>query len=183
MLTEESCPSEQRYLMLAARLNSRSFDEARASAIEWCTKHPDRVSEPNVAALEALRKTELSNQVAAFVTFSCYADIPSGRVYSAVFDCSLPQEMNSTSAELLFGIFWHRLPTNGLEHGHHQLAVFSFPAGFPPLLQRLPLCDGAMVDTGQRLGLCDAENWGAISASRAEPNYALKRTVRDEVSG
>jgi len=153
--------------MLAARLTSRRFAEDRKSVIKWCTENPTRLTASNVAALESLRTIDPAENVAAFITDSCYADIDKDRVYTAMFDPSCPGEVVETSARLLFSVFWRRLPMQGLEHGHHQLVVFDFPNGLPSLVERLPPCDTSTVDSGSWLGLCDIENWKAICEYRA----------------
>jgi hypothetical protein len=167
MRTEASCPPEHRYLMLAARLSSRRFDECRERAIEWCTENPTRLDASNLEALQLLRTIELGDDSAAFLTYSCYADIPKRRVYTAMFDSSRSGEVLETSATLILSVFWRCLPMLGLEHGHHQPVVFKFAGGLPSLVDSLPVCDSAMVDTAARwLGLCAAENWKTISEYR-----------------
>jgi hypothetical protein len=167
MLTEASCQPEHRYLMLAARLSSRRFDECRERAIEWCTENPTRLDASNLEALQLLRTIELGDDSAAFLTYSCYADIPKRRVYTAMFDSSRSGEVLETSATLILSVFWRCLPMLGLEHGHHQPVVFKFAGGLPSLVDSLPVCDSAMVDTAARwLGLCAAENWKTISEYR-----------------
>lgn len=176
MRTEESCRPEERYLMLTARLTEKHFAEARKAAIKWCAANSKRLSPSNKAALDALRVFEMSNQIIAFVSYSCYADIPKNRVYSTAFDSAREVEMSQTSASLLFGIFWRVLPTQGLEHGQHQVAVFNFPNGIPSLFETLPLYDGTELDNRRWVGLCDIQDWPAINAARSARNPFIERT-------
>ena len=168
MLSEDSVPPKDRVLTLAARLTERRFSQERLGAIAWCEENQGRLSESNLAALERLRKVELRENVVAFVVYRCYADIPKNRSYTTLFDCSHPSQGQATIAQLQVGIFMRQVPIESLEHGHHQVAVFEFPNGVPPLLEELPLCDEPQVNTRVRFGMCDAENWKEIRASKSD---------------
>ena len=157
MRTETSVDPVDRYLSLAARLTERRFLEIKTSAIAWCSENMSRLNPSNAAALDVLRTISLNQNLIALVIAHCYADIPKGRIYSAIFDRS-SMEIEETYSELILGIFWQRLPTEGLEHGHHQVVLFEFPKGVPSLLQRLPLCDGTQVSTVPNIGMCDIGN-------------------------
>jgi hypothetical protein len=168
MLTEDSVPPKDRVLTLAARLTEHRFSQERFGATAWCEENQGRLSESNLAALERLRKVELSENVVAFVVYRCYADIPKDRSYTALFDCSHSSQRQATVALLRVGIFMRQVPIEGLEHGHHQVAVFEFPNGTPPLLKELPLCDEPQVTTKVRLGLCDIDNWEEVRANKSD---------------
>jgi hypothetical protein len=173
MRTEASVPPADRYLSLAEKLTERRFIQEKEAVIAWCSDNAARLDTSNVAALELLRTLELTSNLIAVVVVGCYADIPQVRIYTAAFHRQDGLEVQETLAELRLGIFWSRIATEGLEHGHHQVAVLEFPKGVPPLLQRLPLCTGTQLQSVPDFGLCDIENWETIHAARAnaQPAY------------
>lgn len=159
MRTENQVAVGSRYLMLATRMSPQRFEIEKSAALDWCSAHSDRLGASNEAALADLRTFELGENSCAFILHSCYADIPAGRSYNAVFKLADAKIGGHTLARLRFAIFRRCLPMQSLEDGHHHLAVFDFPEGIPQLVLSLPvdLFDGGI--SHPTLGLCDAPTW------------------------
>jgi hypothetical protein len=176
MKTEAFVPISDRYLMLATILSAKRFARERRQSIDWCANNRSKLNAKDLVALDLLQdfELELHPNSRAFIIYCCYADIPAGRTYSAIFDRTNVEIGTETIAKLRFGIFWQRLPTQSLEDGHHQLAVFDFPQGIPAIVETLPidLNDGGM--SPARLGMCDVKVWDSIckQSNTKTPNLA-----------
>jgi hypothetical protein len=87
---------------------------------------------------QGLLNVPLPEDAIPFVIIHCYADVPGGTEYDLVFDPIDDFRSESTSASVMFGIIWERLPVRVLSHGWHQVALLRFPEGLPSLCHRLP---------------------------------------------
>ncbi|WP_386071298.1 hypothetical protein ACFJIW_11875 [Tahibacter sp. UC22_41] len=154
---ETNTAASERYLSLGCKLSQAAFENQRALALEWCTSNANSLNESGKEACRRLEAFSLNENTRALVVIHAYADIPAGRVYDLAFDLA-EQKRVATRAELLFGIFWRRLPVLSLAHGHHQLAVFCFAHGVPALIDDLPF------DKPERAvaALCGSSDWAAI---------------------
>lgn len=163
MQNETKVSPANRYLMLAANLSCKTFEQEKVRAIQWSTRNRSKLGVENFRALDQLAHCRLDNMTAALVVVHCYADISIGRRYTRLFDLNDYKTNTTTEAALQFGIFWGQMPIEDLQHGHHQLAIFKFPQGIPPLLASLP----TNPEAGQKLGLCDATDWPSISQNQS----------------
>lgn len=101
MRPETDVPIDGRYLELYTRVSSRRFDAERATALRWCSEHPERLTRPFSDALEELSALDsLPSNSAAFIQDAAYADIAPNRTYSAAFDLATPSIGSSCTARL-----------------------------------------------------------------------------------
>lgn len=118
MLPETEVPIEARYLELYSRVSSRRFDTERATALKWCSEHPERLTQQYSDALEELSALDsLPNNSTAFIQHAAYDDIVRNRTYGAAFDLATSSIGNLCTARLRLAIYWRKLPMLGLEHG------------------------------------------------------------------
>ena len=164
MQAEVLVPVEQRYLSLSAQLTEQYFIREKDAAIAWCLENTQRLDASNLAALDTLQSLRPGPKLIALWVVSCFADIPKDRSYTAAFRVQKEYDVEETCAILRLGIFWHRLPIEGLEHGHHQIAILEFPDGVPTVLRNLPRFDGVQPTAFPTFGMCDMENWSKIRA-------------------
>lgn len=160
--SEASVDPINRYLWLAARLSRNAFEKERRLAVHWCSENTGRLEASNRIALQELVECELTDSTVAMVMYGCYADIPSRRAFSAVFDTRDPSVSEETRAQIRFAIYSHRLPVLSLEDGHHSLIVVNFAAELPKLISSLPVLELGQVPASGSVGLCDLDDWNAI---------------------
>jgi hypothetical protein len=168
MRSEDETPAAERRLLLWRRLSAAAFEAEKEAAVQWSRAHGERLEAPNRRALAMLKSFSLSESTRALVVIHCYAEIPPDRTYDLTFDLESWTRV-STTATLLFGIFWQRVPIASLEHGHHQVAVFHFPNGVPPLIDTLPVDSLDQALWNPTVALCDSVDWAQIRGAEANP--------------
>lgn len=163
MQLEDAVPIGSKYLSVGARLSPERFLSEKNAVIEWCRSNRERLDSSHETALADLTHFDLNSNSCAFIVIACYADIPAGRTYDAVFRFDDISVGSTTIAKLRFGLFWRRLPIHALEHGHHQVAVFDFPEGVPAIVTDVLPVDMVESPIGHTtLCLCDSTTWDYV---------------------
>jgi hypothetical protein len=170
--SEEATPAEERQLKIRYRLSTARFLVEREAALNWSAENGSKLEGPYLSAYKELQAFSPSENYRALIVEHCYADIPSGRKYDVIFDERHPLSATPCTAIFRLGIFWRRLPILSLEHGHHQIALFHFPAGVPTLIDSLPL-DTDLDDSNSGIILCDSNTWHHLSARKSREGGGL----------
>jgi hypothetical protein len=180
MRTIADTPPNERYLMVAERVSREAWAGICQNVRDYVTSNLDGDhSNYSDAYILRLIDAPIPQSSYPFVVLFAYADIPADTKWNVAFDPANDLAIESTNAVLQFGVFWGRIATSALEHGHHQIAVIDFPNGLPSVIASLPI--DANSQSYDHVVLCDAQDVDAIQNRReivAEPNDATERRSR-----
>lgn len=152
-----------RYLMIAARWTENCWEEECKSIRSFLRTNPSSVSKVAENQMLQTINSPLPEGAVPLVVIHCYADVPSGTEYDLAFDPTNPDDHESTSSTLEFGVVMSRVVEKDLSQGWHQTAVMRFPNGMPKLFDKLPVDS---IGTSY-LGLCASSDFGHIKSSLA----------------
>lgn len=116
MLTEDSCPIDQRVLRIEGKLSPKALELVGAG----------------------LPKAWPETAHVFFVSYS-YADLPIGKNFEFAFSVDRPEEGEATTAIIRAVTQQWGKPFKTIPHGWKTICVVDFPQGPPEILAHLPV--------------------------------------------